>query len=176
MELIPEVKVSERLGIPRLKLVALRSKHLKRGKDWRRSKAQGRKILWTAGGLERFCAILGLVTPHIVCEEGAEKQGASSGGPSDPLNQPNGMAKDATGSTPAAPVLLTVTKLPMNPYVLNATDAEGKTYLVRVPSNLVYAIGNRLRALPDGTTIGLYRVISQPPRFRGDSYHDVQFR
>jgi hypothetical protein len=152
-----ESDLAKELGLSRQQLVALRRVHLRYGM-WRRHKLHGRKIMISTNG------------QAILRERAAEqrKDGDANGNTDTPIN--------ATSNPEAAPekLVLSVTKIPMNPYLLFCTDQTGNPYHVRVKSNLKYVVHDKLFAIPD-LQPGYWRQCGPEPRFKGDGHYKRYF-
>jgi hypothetical protein len=71
--------------------------------------------------------------------------------------------------------LLKVSQLPPNKRILRAQNGTGEVYQVIVPSSLVWAIGDPLRAKVSEKHQGYFELVGKAPRWRGDRIYRHEF-
>lgn len=145
----PETEIAKILGLPRTQLIGLRRLYLQSGEDWQREHKLGGRIMWTEEGEKKIREYLKLETP---------------------TPQTNGLHEETVPTKPETR-RLTVSFLPMNPYVLNAVDSAGTKYLVRVQSNLVFALNDTIVVRESPTEINVWMQTGPKPKHRGDNHY-----
>lgn len=140
---VREADLSERLGVNRRGLCALRGEHLLAGVDFVKI---GRARFYCDAGVQKLAA--------------AVNHGAASEGllPSAGLSE----------ASPAVQLFnFTVRRKAANTKVLECTDENGKTVIVRVRDSLNFLPGMPVSAAPYGDLHNVYEFAGAYPRFRG---------
>lgn len=173
--MIAESEVSKMLGKSRFQVSALRRLYLDSRKDWiREKKFGGRKIYWKEEALEKVKTIMaGEATEAGVST--AEQPPSGTGSTPAPASEPvSGVpTSQAPVDTPRKKVL-TVSKILINPYYLDAKDQQGQIVRVRIKNKNVWQPNDKLIAFDNGVEIGVLQQIGPTPRHRGDNHYRYQ--
>jgi hypothetical protein len=155
--------LAQELGMSREELKEHRDAHLRQGEHWKREHGQiainatGLRVLWQLLKVPRSAFDL---SRCLV----SEKNGA-------PIRMPAPIDK-------TKPMLVTVTRVYPNPYMLQAAGerAGDGPYEVRVPSNLVWTVHDKILIGPDATNPGFYRLFGPAPRFKADRTYPLRLQ
>ncbi len=155
---ISESDLAKELNIQRGTLSVFRKTRMEKGEDWFRDKAQGNRVIITETGIKKIQTIMKLERGDVNARD-------------DSVSPTNGAVKVQPS---IAPTLLSVSKLYMNPFLLEAKDENGAVYKVQVASNLIYSQNDKLYAIPDPIHRGYFVQHGPKPNQKGD--HHYKFR
>lgn len=158
---ISESDLAKQLHVERGVLTQFRKTRLQKGEDWFNDDNQGRRVMITETGLSKVKTILKLERGDVNARDDVESHSPTNG------------AVKVQPST--APKTLTVSKLFLNPFMLAALDDNGALYMVQVASNLIYAVNDKLCAIPDPIHRGFWVQHGPKPNQKGDHHYKFRF-
>lgn len=167
--LFSEAKLSDCIGISRTDLVKLRKEKLVKGKDWRAAKkGKGRAIELTQEAVDGVLAEFGIKDADLAS---ARLNSITTAHP--PVNAVDAKHNIVPRQEPETR-MLKVTFLPTNKRLVRACNGTGVEEWVIVPTNLVWAVGDPLRAKAS-KNVGYLELVGKAPRWRGDKIYVHEF-
>lgn len=187
--LYSESKLSEVTGLSRTVLKGCRIKG-----EWKSGKGKGRPVVLSQKAVDVVLERFGIKDTNLdgaTLGLGRDTQPAPNQGNST-ITVPRGATpnplileppRHATGSEKAGTLvqdgvmlkLLHVSQIVPNKRILRAKNGTGEIYQVIVPSNLVFAIGDPLRAKQSERHNGYFELVGKAPRWRGDRIYRHEF-
>ena len=166
----PESRISELTGLSRTVLKKFREKSIPKT-EWKKGKSKGKPVLLAEVAVDRIKLKFGIEDANL---DEARIKGSSESQPArDP--QQEVLSVDTMLTLVPDLKLLTVSALPINKRLVFAKNGTGDILQVIVPSNLVWSIGDPLRAKVSEKHNGYYELIGKAPRWRGDRIYRHEF-
>ena len=152
---ISEADLTKSLGLSRHWLSKLRKKHLTASTDFFYDQEAGNTVMITEQGQTKLREILNL-SSAVKSEEHSPANAVTHG--------------------PPAAQLLTISRLCLNPRLLEATNSTGQITNVLVRNNQLYRLSDPILVIPSPTVPNHFQATGPTPRFKGDPLYRRQLQ